>query len=195
MSIRATVAFLVTALAFVLLNTASAEEENSPINALMGDLVRGEEWLTPNPDYEPGGQQPKDWGVRYRWGPYKQHVTGELFGVFLPSDDSSGGETREVQYWTLYAFYNPVTKMGSALQVNWTGSFADGDMYLDDTGRLVMDQTFFGVDGSAKEVRHLFVMDESGESHSADVYEKNESGEWVKMRDWVWTRKSSQEQE
>ncbi len=167
---------------------SAAEKPETPtvaLEKLLGEVIRGGEWRTPNPDYKPGENAPTHYSTRYSWGPYKQHVTGELVGIFKTDE----GE-KEIRFWTLYAFYNPVIRKAEAYQIGWNGSIATGSMYRNADGNLQIEQTFFGVDGSEKDMKHEEKMDKSGDWFMSDVFEKNAAGNWVEARDWIWTKHS-----
>ena len=162
-------------------NAQDASEAPPFLDPYVGDNIRGGEWRSSNPDYEPGSDQPAEYGLRYDWGPYKQHMTGELLGIY-PSDE---GE-KEILYWTLYAFWNPVTKVVTALQINWNGSTGDGTMSLGENGEVIIEQIFFGIDGSETHMRHVEFMAPDKQSFLSVVHEKDDKGEWVLKDEWTW---------
>lgn len=185
---RIMVTLLFSGLALPVQGTEESVEPTSPakaLEALMGDLVRGGEWRTPNPDYKEGENAPTHYSLRYSWGPYKQHVAGELLGVF----ETQEGE-KLVRFWSLYTFYNPVTGEAAAHQIGWNGSIGSGVIFRDGENHVNVEQRFFGIDGSLKDVRHVETMNAARDQFLSDVYEKNEEGEWTEARDWVWTRHS-----
>lgn len=183
--------YVAVMLAFMLAGPATAQSDGddapeapkAALEKLHGDVVRGGEWRTPNPDYKAGEEAPTHYVLRYNWGPYKQHITGELGGIY----QTEKGE-KEIRYWTMYTFYNPITRVAEASQIGWNGSIGIGPMHRNIDGNLQIDQVFYGVDGSKKDVRHIEKVDKSGDWFVSSVFEKDAADNWVKGRDWIWTK-------
>ncbi len=173
-------ALFVTLVGF--LGQLAQAQDLSPLEPLVGKLIDGGEWRTPNPD-RADENQPDSFALRYEWGPHRRHMVGELVGIFA----ERGGE-REVRYWTLYMFYNPASREARAMQVGWNGAIADGVAFVDADGRVVIEQTLQAPDGSTSEIRHVETFDASGESYRAEVFGRDADGEWQPMREWLWTR-------
>lgn len=184
---------LVLASAFmcaVLSSTAGAQGTASTtsdkLTEFFGVLIDGGEWRTPNPNHEAGSSAPTEFILRYRWGPYEQHMVGELLGHF-----AHAGGSQERLFWTLYAIHNPVTDEVQVSQIGANGALAEGRIETSDDGKHIIEQTLYGPDGSTKELRHEETFAEDRKSYTSYVFERNENGEWVKVRDWIWTRSVS----
>ena len=181
---------LVAAVCLTLAASAAAEESSSATHtklaALFGALIDGGEWRTPNPNYETGSPAPSEFILRYRWGPHEQHMVGQLLGHF---ETAEGSEER--LFWSLYAIHNPVTDDVQVSQIGANGALAEGRIEMSDDGKHIIEQTLYGPDGSTKELRHEETFASDGESYISDVFERDESGGWRKVRDWVWTRTAS----
>jgi hypothetical protein len=168
---------------------ANTDEGATRTQAVMeevwGAMVEAGEWRTRNPDFSDARTTPEEFALRWRWGPHRQHVVGELLGVF----DTAEGE-KTALYWSLYAWHNPVTGEVTALQIGWDGSMAVGPMRRADDGRILVDQILYGSDGTSKALRHEEVLHPDGDAYDSNVYEQDDAGEWELKRRWVWRRAS-----
>lgn len=158
--------------------------ENARLAAHMAFLLEGSgQWRSPNPDYEEGNEfRPVQYGVNWRWADDGQHLIGEVTGIY-----ESG---RVARYHTMYAFLNPVTDRVVTQQVSWDGTFTAGEQVLRtdpmQAGDVVnVDMIEYAADGQAKITRHRgeFI---DARTHRMDVYERDETGEWSLVREWVW---------
>jgi hypothetical protein len=164
---------------------ATAQQgQNNALAVHMSHLLEGSaEWRSPNPDHQAGSaNSPAQFGVNWRWGSNGQHLVGEVTGIYE--------DGRVARYQSLYAFLNPVTDRVVTQQVGWDGTFHAGDHVLrteplaaGDTENV--DMIAFTPDGTAKITRHRAEIIDA-ETHRMDVYERNESGEWTLLREWVW---------
>lgn len=180
-----TAGLLLFASAFADQETTTATHEK--LDAFFGQLVAGGEWRTPNPDYDPGEDTAREYVLRYRWGPHRQHMNGTLLGYF-PGPD--GG--REELIWSLYAFHNPVTGDVLVNQIGANGALASGRAELAADGKHVIEQILYGPDGSMLALRHEETFAADGGSYRSDVFERGSDGGWQKRRDWIWTRHAAE---
>jgi hypothetical protein len=160
------------------------QSQNEALGTHMSHLLHGSaQWRTPNPDHdESNPNSPSQFGVNWVWGPHGQHLLGEVTGVYA--------DGREVRYHSMYAFYNPVTGRVVTQQVGWDGTFSAGDQFLQTVPLIAGDTTNvdmieYSADGTAKITRHRAEIIDA-ETHRMDVYERNETGEWTLLREWVW---------
>lgn len=137
------------------------------------------QWRTPNPDFEAGGDGPSEFGLRFRMEPDGRHATGELTGLYE--------DGRQVLYWSLLTFYNPVTERVIAQQIGWDGSLVRGEMPVQPGERQVLDATTYAASGAMKRTRHVTHFIEADVKKS-DVYEYGPDGEWQLRRQWRWRR-------
>ncbi|MEM9232895.1 MAG: hypothetical protein AAGA69_01490 [Pseudomonadota bacterium] len=185
---------LILATVFVLLSAqtittaASAGDENtSPVHDAMLEqwsyMLEGSgAWRTPNPDFSGEDNSPNAYEIRFEWGPYRQHVTGTLKGIF----DTEDGET-SVRYWTFYSWYHPKTEEITLMQIGTNGALGEGTFSIKNGDRQILDQVFYGPDGSTRAVRHETIENSPAE-HTVIVFHADEDGEWQKVQEWVWTR-------
>ena len=161
---------------------APASRTHSALTVLFGQLIDGGEWRTPNPDYDDANDAAKEYILRYRWGPHRQHMVGELLGHF----EAAGGPT-EILFWSLYAIHNPVTDEVRVSQVGSNGALATGRIWPAGD-KHVIEQILYAPEGSMKALRHEEAFATDGESFTSQVFERDDRGGWKKVRDWVWTR-------
>lgn len=165
---------------------ASAQEEKRahPLAIHMNQwLVGSREWTTPNPDFN--AEHPADFAefrVRWDWGPLKQQLHGKLFGV--RADGSSA------LFWTLYSTFNPATRTVVYQQIGWSGAYIHGEHPARsepvEFGEVeVLEATLYGADGTSKLTRHDNVFQADG-THHANVYERDDAGEWQLANQWDW---------
>ena len=170
----------------VLAGTAHADEvtrNHAALDQRFGILIGAREWRTPNPAFVEGSGDPTAFVLRYRWGPHRQHVVGELLGTFEQS-----GETREELFWSLYAVRNPVTSQIVVSQIGVDGSLAEGTLRHLPSGGHALVQTLFAADGSTKSIRHEEHIAEDQQSFHSYVFERDERGTWQPVREWRWER-------
>lgn len=176
--------------AFLVLSATGATPatETSRTQAMLerywGAMLEGGEWRTPNPGFSDPETTPREFALRWRWGPHHQHIQGDLLGIF----DREDGDA-EVLYWTLYLMHNPVTDEVTALQVGWDGSIATGPVSLTADGHVVLNQLLYNADGTVKAIRHQEIMEEDGNRYRSNVFERGDGGDWVLKREWTWVRK------
>jgi len=150
------------------------------------DLLAGSGlWRTPAPDYDPDDPNSvMEYRVSSKLGPHRMHVIGDVSGYTA--------DGRSAHYATVYLMHNPMTGTVVIEQVQWDGSYSRGEALARDTplvpgGEETVDMISFNADGSAKMVRHHEqIIDEM--TYSSDVYERDETGAWVKQQEWIWTR-------
>lgn len=160
------------------------QDPPAPKHPLLGHLQRtltgdDSQWRTPNPDYREDGQGPSEFGLRFRMEPDGRHATGELTGRF---EDGP-----EVTYWSLFAFYNPVTEKVIAQQIGWDGTLVRGEVPVQPGERQTIDMTMYGASGAMKRTRHQMHFIDA-DTHTADAYEYGPNGEWKLERRWRWRR-------
>ena len=185
---KPTLLVALAALAAVLSAAAGAAEPEktrtqTAIENAAGPLMDDVEWRTPNPDFSDPATTPKDYAVRFRWGPYKQHIVGELVGVY----ETAKGP-KEAQYWSFMTYHNPVTDEVTAMQISWDGSLGVGPVTRRADGATVIEQIFYNADGAMKFVRHEEFIAKGADSYESKVYERDETGAWKLKREWTWTR-------
>ena len=155
--------------------------DEHPLIQHMARTLTGDDsqWRTPNPDYEAGTQQPREYGLRFRLEPDRRHVTGELTGRFE--------DGREVIYWSMLAFYNPVTERVITQQIGWDGALVRGQVPVQAGPRQTIDATLYAASGDMRRTRHeMHFVD--ADTHLADVYEYGPDGQWQLVRKWQWKR-------
>lgn len=162
----------------------AGQEPTAPQHPLlmhMDKTLTGDEsqWRTPNPDHQEGARGPSEFGLRFRMEPDGRHATGELTGIFE--------DGREVVYWSMLVFYNPVTEKIIAQQIGWDGSLVRGEIPVQPGERQTIDQTMYGASGAMKRARHQMHFVDA-DTHTADVYEYGRDGEWQLQRQWRWQR-------
>ena len=151
----------------------------NPLEVEKGYLLSGSgKWRAPNPDYEPGGQQPKQFGINYRWGPHKKHIIGEIIGVV---DEEKG----KAVYASVYIMYNPVTEDIDVNLVGWDGAYGPAkERRIDDKNRIV-EALLFQPNGVVKANRHTYeLIDEN--TYIIRVLEPNDEGTWTRVREETW---------
>jgi len=161
-----------------------ADESPKPesrLEEVVGVLVDGGEWRTPNPEYAGGVNQPSHFALRYRWGPGRTQAISELVGIFPNSPETP-------VYWTIYTYLNPATGAVEVLQIGAGGAVAKGHMTIGAEGQRLVEQSFTTPDGNSRDVRHVEVFDPSGEEFRSEVFERDGRGNWTRMRDWTWMR-------
>ena len=163
------------------INPAGADERGGePFRAHMQSILTvDDEWRTPNPDYEAGKRQPREYALQLRMQPDGRHALGELMGVY---DDGA-----RVTYWSLIAMYNPVTQKVVTQQIGWDGTFLYGENDVQTGDSETVDMIEYNVNGTMKIVRHTsrYI---GTDVHESDVYERDEDGEWILRAQWTWRR-------
>ncbi len=158
--------------------SAHAQEVPNPLEKYIGYALTGSgQWRAPNPEYEPGSDKPKDWGMHYRWGTHKKHVICEIVGVYA--------DGREETAFTLYFFYNPVTEEVTQVQSGVRGLFFEGRVDVAEDGRHYQGGLIYFPNGTIKSVRDEVVVVDSN-TYISHVFERDEDGDWVQVREWTW---------
>jgi hypothetical protein len=179
---------LAAALSLAAVSPVAAQEEKTRTEIAMtkqwGAMLKGSgEWRAPNPDFADPKTTPKEYAVRFRWGPYRQDVVGELVGFF----ETEKG-MKEARFWNFYSYHNPVTDEILLVQVGWDGAMGSGPMSVAGDGTETVDQIFYAADGKMRIVRHV-TTHVGADAHNSDVYERDDKGEWKLERKWTWTLK------
>lgn len=146
----------------------------------------GDQWVTPNPGYDPDQGGPKDFGLTFEVAPDGAHATGQLAGITA--------DGRRAIYWTLIALYNPVTEKVVTQQIGWDGALLYGEVPLQPGAKQIIDMLHHKADGSLSYSRHELLFD-SGDRHSALVHEPDGAGGWKQTQRWEWVRQDMPAQE
>ena len=109
-------------------------------------LTNGDQWRTPNPNYDPEQGGPNAFGLTFELAPDGSHVSGTLTGVHA--------DGREAIYWTLLAFYNPVTDKVVTQQIGWDGTLIYGEVPVQPGPVQLVDMISYGADGTMSISRH-----------------------------------------
>lgn len=142
-------------------------------------LTDGDHWRTPNPDYDPTAGGPLAFGLRFGLAPDGSHATGTLSGIFA--------DGREATYWSLLAFYNPVTQKVVTKQVGWNGALLEGAVPVQGGPVQIVDMIHYNPDGSLMTSRHENRFRDDG-SHVSLVHEPDQKGGWAQKQSWTWQR-------
>lgn len=142
-------------------------------------LTDGDQWRTPNPDYDPERGGPHAFGLRFELAPDGTHVTGNLTGLF--EDD------KEVVYWSLLALYNPVTGKVVTQQIGWDGTLLYGEVPPQPGTTQIVDMISYGADGKMSISRHQNNF-KGRNAHSSVVFERDAEGVWKQAQDFIWIR-------
>lgn len=166
--------------ALVLLAGVAAAAGETPLERHMRrSLTDGDQWTTPNPEHDPEQGGVEAYGLTFELSPDRSHVAGELVGI-----DAEGKRTL---YWTLLAFYNPVTEKVVTQQIGWNGALLAGEVPVQPGPVQVVDMVHYNPDGSLGFSRHENRF-ESSDRHVSRVLEPKGGGEWAERQSWVWTR-------
>ena len=175
--------------------SAALADNRHPLQVHMDPWLQGSgDWRTPNPDYQPpaGPGDPdngiREFAVRWAWDDADKSAKGELLG--LRTDGSSQ------KFWSLFAFYNPVTKEVTYIQTGAGGAFITGkvaarEQPLSAGEKDVLDTTDYWPNGTVRESRHENTFD--GGTHTSIVFERSEAGGWQQKAVWEWTLRESDE--
>ncbi len=160
--------------------TAVGEVADNPLKAHLAPmLTTDDEWRTPNPDYEPGENRPKEFAIQLRLQPDGKHALGELMGVYE--------DGRRVTYWSMIAMYNPVTEKIVTQQVGWDGTLAYGENDVRSGDTEIIDMIQYSVDGTMSINRHEAT--HVGEDvRKSDVFVRDANGDWSLEAQWTWRR-------
>ncbi len=139
-----------------------------------------EQWQTPNPQFDGSASQPSHFGLRLLLSDDKSHVFGELTGLYETG--------HEAVYWTLYAFYNPVSHKVIAVQIGWEGTLMLGEAAARKSGAEELLMLSYGSDGVVKAINHKnqFV---DANTHISRAFEQSDDGQWVEQSVWKWVRR------
>ena len=115
--------------------------------------------------------------MHYRWGPHRNHVICEIVGIHE--------DGREETAFTLYFFYFPVTEEVTQVQSGARGLYFEGTLDLTDDGRHFQGGLIFWPNGTIKSVRDEVVVIDR-DTYVSHVFERDEEGGWVQVREWTW---------
>jgi hypothetical protein len=175
--------------------TGLAADDLHPLQVHMDPWFKGSrDWRTPNPDYDPASDgQPnandiREFAVRWEWDETGKLARGVLLGI------RADGTSR--QFWSLFAFYNPVTEQVTYLQTGTNGALITGETPARTRPLLpgekdILDTTDYWPDGTVNESRHVNTFNDDG-THTSLVFERDEDGAWQERATWVWTLTSAQ---
>ena len=177
-------AFLSILLNLSALNTVVGAESAQSATPLIQHMSRiltgnGSQWRTANPDFVEGSEMPEEFGLRMRLDPARSHVTGELSGIFAGD--------QEVIYWSMLAFYNPVTEKMILQQIAADGTLLRGEVPVQSGKRQITDLTMFAADGTMQHTRHQMHFIDAN-THDADAMSLGSGGQWQLDRRWRWHR-------
>jgi len=182
----------ILSLATIVAHADSSDEDDKlhPLAIHMKHWISGSgQWRAPNAQYDASAEEMtigwiKEFGVNWKWGPYKQHLIGEIIaitadGQVLPSS-------------IMYAFYNPITEEVLQVQVAKNGilSLTDEQARLEPTRYgepEVADSLDFLINGEVEVLRHSNVFVDKS-TQLSNVYERDENGDWQLSREWRWTQ-------
>lgn len=174
-------AFLLSVSAFVASGaTMAAVPDASPLQQHMQRMLTdGDQWRTPNPGYEPEKGGPQAFGLTFELADDGSHVTGDLTGIHA--------DGRESLYWTLLAFYNPVTMKVVVQQIGGNGTLMRGDVDRQPGPLQIVDMVEYAASGEMRISRHENRF-ETENTHVSDVLEPDGNGGWKQTQTWAWTR-------
>ena len=160
--------------------SALAHASSNPLEQHMQNILTGDGyWRAPNPEYLPNTDQPEAYGIRFKMSQDKSHATGELFGIFP--------DEREVQYFSMLAFYNPVTDRVITQQIGWNGLYLSGENPVQPGEKQILDMIEYAPNGAMKIGRHVMHFGDAS-THRSDAYELDETGSWQLRAEWTWVR-------
>lgn len=160
-------------------------KEDDPLLRDVGYLLSGSgRWRTDNINYEEGGDMPRQFDMNYRWGPYGRHVIGEIVSIYA--------DGRMEKDWTQFITHNPVTGQSYMEQTGGKGVYFRGELSHGENGHHIQKGLIYMPSGRVKPVRDEDeLIDEN--TRFTHVYERDESGEWDKVRLWKWRQLQEQE--
>jgi hypothetical protein len=133
-------------------------------------------WRTPNPAYKPGSDEPREFGLEYRWGPHRQSILGEIVGV--------GPKGRAV-YASLFYVFNPVTHRVMVSMASWDGTVGPAEERRVDDRTRVIDALLYKPDGTVTPSLHVFELLSPDEYRLIQQEWKRGEG-WVEVRNETW---------
>lgn len=142
-------------------------------------LTDGDQWRTPNPDYDPEQGGPSAYGITVDLAPDGSHVSGLLTGLYP--------DGRQATYWTFLSFYNPVTEKVVTQQIGWDGTLLRGDVPVQPGPVQIVDMIHYQADGHMRISRHDNRFD-SRDKHRSIVMDPDGAGGWKQTQSWEWTR-------
>ena len=193
-SSRSKVFVVISAVLVFTAQHSPAADTPHPLQVHMDPWMQGSrDWRTPNPDYDPAADAEsnapgiREFSVRWEWDEQGKFARGVLLGI--RADGTSQ------QYWSLFAFYNPVTKKVTYLQTGANGALISGETAarsapLSPGETDMLDTTDYWPNGTVTETRHVNTFNGDG-THDSLVYERDENGEWKERAAWVWTLTST----
>lgn len=142
-------------------------------------ITDGDMWRTPNPAYEDGTDGPQWFGLTFDLSPDGSHVTGRLTGVHP--------DGRQAVYWSLLAFYNPVTQRVVTQQIGWDGTLLYGDVPVQTGPVQIVDMISYRANGTMSISRHENRFSDP-DTHTSVVFEKGPDNEWQRSQAFEWSR-------
>lgn len=139
----------------------------------------GGEWRCPNPDYQPGTEQPREYGYRFQWALHQRAVTLEIFGEF------DGGRGR-VTFWHNLAAWHPGEKRIVMTHLGVGGAILYGHEEMPDPDSR--EHVFRGVAPDGSEYRFRDIAKITGPDTHESVSFRWQDGGWVEQRKLVWQR-------
>lgn len=180
-------ATLLVSVLLCIAGTANAETPVlHPLQIHMQQWLQGSgQWRSPNPNYDASGSAGsgfREYGINWSWEPERKYMSGEITGV-----KPDGTQAR---FWTLFAFYNPVTRQVLFQQIGRDGTLITGEdpvrtepLRYGETERF--ETIEYSTNGQIKLTRHDNVFQDDG-THTSMVYERDESGAWALIAQWKW---------
>ena len=160
--------------------SAAGEYSAGALGDIVGHLVTGSgQWRAPNPEYVPGSDLARTYGMNFHWGPRKRYLVGEI--VSIAEDGSAATE------WSLYVTYNPVTGRAHLYQTGANGVYFRGEFSASEDGRRSQSGLVYLPNGTAKSVRdEVEIVDEN--TRISHVFERDAKGAWEQVRRWTWVQ-------
>ena len=163
---------------------AQAEPASNPLETEKGYLLtESGQWRTANPDYEPDSDQPRDFGINYRWGPHRKHIIGEIVGI---------SEKGTAVYASVYIFFNPVTAKIHIDLIGWDGTFGPAEERRIDATHRVVEALLYQPNGTVQANRHTYELIDS-DTYIIRVFEPDQSGRWVLKKEETWRQLASED--
>lgn len=173
-------AFLMSPIILAAPAYAASGGEPTPIAKYVGHLLSGSgEWRAQNPNYSADTAEPEFYGMNYRWGPYKHHVTAEIVSIYPTG--------RTVREWTMFITHNPVLDLVTIEQTGANGVYFRGELEHSGEGRHTETGLIYLPNGAVKSVRDEVEMLDRN-TRISRVFERDLVGGWTQVREWTWTQ-------